>query len=104
MEERFLRKVEGHLDGGPGGLGEVQLLNHIIRWAPSGLRREADPCHAEQFLRDLAVPDWGTTQLSHLGSSGGSRPIRAWIPLGRQRPVSAGLSPPGPITSVRIGQ
>eukprot|EP00969_Alexandrium_andersonii_P087899 3877494-Alexandrium_andersonii.AAC.1 len=46
-------KVEGRLGGGPSDLQEVELLNRIIRWTPSGLLFEADPRHAEQLLRDL---------------------------------------------------
>eukprot|EP00969_Alexandrium_andersonii_P008535 372438-Alexandrium_andersonii.AAC.1 len=53
MEEKLLCKVEGRLGHGPQDLREVKLLNRIIRWAPTGLRYEADPRHAEQLFRDL---------------------------------------------------
>eukprot|EP00969_Alexandrium_andersonii_P111121 4905304-Alexandrium_andersonii.AAC.1 len=53
MTESFLCKVEGRLGGDSGDLKEVRLLDRISRWAPSGLKYEADPRHAEQLARDL---------------------------------------------------
>eukprot|EP00969_Alexandrium_andersonii_P008246 358807-Alexandrium_andersonii.AAC.1 len=55
MAEAFLCKVEGRLGGDSGDLKEVRLLSRIIRWAPSGLRYEADPRNAEQLARDLLL-------------------------------------------------
>eukprot|EP00969_Alexandrium_andersonii_P215834 9533279-Alexandrium_andersonii.AAC.1 len=60
MTEAFLCKVEGRLGGDSGDLKEVRLLNRISRWAPSGLRYEADPRHAEQLVRDLLLAGSGS--------------------------------------------
>eukprot|EP00969_Alexandrium_andersonii_P033089 1445017-Alexandrium_andersonii.AAC.1 len=56
MNQKFMCEVEGRLGNGPRDLQEAKLLSRIIWWAPSGLRCEADPCHAEQLLRDLLGP------------------------------------------------
>eukprot|EP00969_Alexandrium_andersonii_P322607 14254171-Alexandrium_andersonii.AAC.1 len=53
MTENFLCAVEGRLGGDFGDLREARLLNRLIHWAPSGLKYEADPRHAEQLARDL---------------------------------------------------
>ena len=55
MEAEFLCKVEGRLGGGAADLQEARLLNRVIRWTPEGLRYEADPRHAEQLARDVAL-------------------------------------------------
>eukprot|EP00969_Alexandrium_andersonii_P124416 5498224-Alexandrium_andersonii.AAC.1 len=60
MTESFLCKVEGRLGGDAGDLTEVRLLNRIIRWAPSGVKYEAGPRHAEQLVRDLLLVGSGS--------------------------------------------
>eukprot|EP00969_Alexandrium_andersonii_P367854 15471603-Alexandrium_andersonii.AAC.1 len=60
MTESFLCKVEGRLGGDSGDLKEVHLLSRITRWAPSGLKYEADPRHAEQLARDLLLVGSGS--------------------------------------------
>eukprot|EP00969_Alexandrium_andersonii_P028777 1256879-Alexandrium_andersonii.AAC.2 len=47
VEEKLVCKVEGRLGRGPQDLREGKLLNRISRWAPTGLRYEADPRRAE---------------------------------------------------------
>eukprot|EP00969_Alexandrium_andersonii_P150215 6642477-Alexandrium_andersonii.AAC.1 len=53
MNEKFMRKVEGHLGGGSSDLQGAKLLSRVVRWTPDGHLYEADPRHAEQLLRDL---------------------------------------------------
>eukprot|EP00969_Alexandrium_andersonii_P300113 13267460-Alexandrium_andersonii.AAC.1 len=53
MNEKFTRKIEGRLGGGPSDLQDVKLLSRVNRWTPGGLLYEADLRHAEQLLRDL---------------------------------------------------
>ena len=60
MRKACLCKVCGRLGNGPGDVHELRLLNRSIRWAPQGLRCEADPRRAEQRQRDMADFRWGT--------------------------------------------
>mgnify|MGYP002810434541 CR=1 FL=1 len=53
MQERFLIKLMGLLGGDEDDCKELCILNRVLRWAPEGIRYEADPRHAEILVKGL---------------------------------------------------
>ena len=53
MQEGFLIKLMGRLGGDADDCKELCILNRVLRWAPEGIRYEADPRPAEILVKGL---------------------------------------------------
>jgi len=55
LEEHYELKEAARLGPGPNEDKEGRVLNRVVRWGPEGLSYEADPRHAEDFIKELGL-------------------------------------------------